>query len=116
MNDVWVGQVVTPALESALLRMLIGKPQMRDRGMVTDLQGRRGMAISSDTFHNGRMRTTLIFDPATGGLLDFTQHPLTPAFQLTRSAVGFDVTAWIREGYTSSDRRTGSGQGRLSPS
>lgn len=105
VNDVWDVQVVTPALESALLRMLVGKPHMRDRGMVTDLQGRRGIAISSDTFHNGRMRTTLILDPATGGLLDFSQHPLTPAFRLTRSVAGSGVTAWISEGYTDSDHR-----------
>jgi hypothetical protein len=106
VNDVWDGQIVSPKLESALLRMLIGKPQLRYRGMVTDLQGRRGLAISSDTFHNGRMRTTLIFDPATGGLLDFEQQPLTRVFRVKKSVDGFGETAWLAEGYTTSDRRT----------
>ena len=105
VNDVWGDQIVSPGVESALLRMLAGKPGMVDRGMVTDLLGRRGVAISTDSNHSRHVRTTLVFDVHTGALLDFDQHRLTAAGKPSPALSAVDYTAWMREGYTTTVTR-----------
>jgi hypothetical protein len=62
--------LATPELRSSLLRVAAGLRGVRLVGAVTDQLGRPGEAIGMTTTYGGsRTRVDLIFDPATGRLL-----------------------------------------------
>jgi hypothetical protein len=61
-------QVVPPALEAAVWRVLAGQPGMQDLGTVTDRAGRAGDAVAF-TDPTRTERLALIISPASGRLL-----------------------------------------------
>lgn len=62
------------AQRAALIQVLADTDGLIDRGEVTDRAGRRGRAVSVDTTSAGSStRDILVFDPATGRLLDYEQ-------------------------------------------
>jgi hypothetical protein len=78
-TDLWQQQVPPPALEAAALRVLAGQEGIVVRGTTTDRAGRPGVAVSVDSDYSGLpTRYTLIFNPATGMLLDTERHSPPP--------------------------------------
>jgi hypothetical protein len=62
------------AQRAALIQVLADTDGLIDRGEVTDRAGRHGRAVSVDTTAAGSsIRDILVFDPATGRLLDYEQ-------------------------------------------
>jgi hypothetical protein len=68
--DVYREQYVPPALRGALLRVLATSPGVRLDGSTVDRAGRSGIAVSAMNARGLPKRYTLVFDPATGSLLD----------------------------------------------
>lgn len=109
---VWDTQVVTPAMESALLLVLADKPNMVVRGTVTDRAGRVGVAISTD--HDSGTgnakhaptsepeRYTLIINPRTGNLLDLEEVLFRAVNIPVKVPFTFSYDMWISSGYTDS--------------
>lgn len=63
-----------PKVRAALLTVLANRPEIRAEGSVTDRDGRPGVAFSITSAHGGLPnRTTYIFDPVSGVLLDIEQ-------------------------------------------
>ncbi|MFC5662958.1 CU044_5270 family protein [Kitasatospora misakiensis] len=71
--DVYRSQHIAPQLRAALLRVLAESPELQLDGTTTDRAGRTGVAISATTGTGLPRRHTLVFDPATGSLLDAEQ-------------------------------------------
>lgn len=104
VHDVWSQQVVSSHLESALLRVLAAKPGMIDRGTVIDRAGRHGVAVSTDSDQGGvRTRSTLIFDPTTGMLLDSEYAALTAGKLPIKAPAITGYTIWLSTGYAHTD-------------
>lgn len=83
VTDLWIQQAPPPALQAAILRVLADQPGLVDRGHVTDRAGRPGVAVSVDSAYGGLpTRYTLIFDPATGMVLDYEETLTTTAGKL----------------------------------
>ncbi len=79
-TDLWQQQVPPAALEAAALRVLAAQEGLVVRGTTTDRAGRAGVAVSVDSGYSGLpTRYTLIFNPATGMLLDAEQVLTTTA-------------------------------------
>jgi hypothetical protein len=103
VGDIWSVQVVSPRLQAGLLRMLAGERELTNAGTVTDRIGRSGVAVSTESSHNGlKTRYTLIFDPKTGMLLDFEQVLLESGKLPVKVPATFSYTVWITTGQVNS--------------
>jgi hypothetical protein len=89
------------AAEAVLLRQLAAIPGVVNEGTTTDRAGRAGTAVSLDSSYSGEPITyTLIFDPATGALLESDQTLAGPPHRLHAlqgSVVAF--TTFLSSGY-----------------
>jgi hypothetical protein len=99
---------VPGAAQAILLRMLSAIPNVVNQGTTTDRAGRTGAAVSLDSSYTGEPITyTLIFDSATGALLESdetlsdTPHHLDA---IKGSVVAF--TTYLRSGYVASQSAT----------
>jgi hypothetical protein len=95
---------VPGAAQAVLLRILSTMPDVVNQGSTTDRAGRIGAAVSLDSSYSGEPITyTLIFDPATGALLE-ADETLSDRPQhldaLKGSVVAF--TTFLRSGYVAS--------------
>ncbi len=101
VTEVWGNQVIRPQVEAALLEVLAKKPNITVSGRVTDRAGRTGVAVSTISKLSGlRSRSTLIFEPYTGMLLDSEDVFLEAgALPIKPPAVG-SYTQWLATGYT----------------
>ncbi|MFC4603497.1 hypothetical protein [Rhodococcus kronopolitis] len=75
-TDTWNSQIVSPGLQSSLLRILADQNGIEVLGAVEDRVGRPGVAVSATTSDE---RLVLVLDEATGALLDYEQIALTAA-------------------------------------
>lgn len=96
------------AAEAVLLRQLAAIPDVVNEGTTTDRAGRAGTAVSLDSGYSGEPITyTLIFDPATGALLE-SDETLTGAPHrldaLKGSVVAF--TTFLSSGYVTTRTAT----------
>jgi hypothetical protein len=95
---------VPAATQSMLLRLLARVPGLVNNGTTTDRAGRPGQAVSLESGYSGEPITyTLIFDPATGDLLESDEtlaapghHPEAPAGAVIA------YTTFLSAGYTAS--------------
>jgi hypothetical protein len=107
VNDVWLAEVVPPAVQAALLEILADEPGLVDSGRVTDRAGRPGVAVSTVSDHSGLpTRYTLVFDPATGRLLDFEQTVLEAGKLPLKAPAVVGYTLWLRSGRTDTTHAT----------
>lgn len=104
VESVWNRQVVSPQLQSALLRNLATQPGVTVPGMTTDRAGRKGIAFSVvDSDETPVMRYVMVLDPDTGMLLDFESIALERFDDIpmkTPATVGY--TVWLDTGFTAS--------------
>ncbi|HEY9475917.1 MAG TPA: CU044_5270 family protein [Mycobacteriales bacterium] len=102
--NMWNTQVVSPELQSALLRNLAAQPGLTVPGMTTDRAGREGIAFSAvDSDETPVMRYVMVLDPNTGMLLDFEKIALENFEDIpmkTPATTGY--TVWLGTGYTAS--------------
>lgn len=86
---------IPPATEAEILRLLATVPEIANRGTVIDRAGRPGVAVSVDASETGTLiRTTLIFDPSTGRLLECDRTLLGEPGGLDvqeNSTIGYEV-------------------------
>jgi hypothetical protein len=74
VSDLYNEQPVGPELRAAILRLLATLPGLRYDGTTVDRAGRNGFAISTESDLSGLpTEYLLVFDPATGQLLDSEQ-------------------------------------------
>lgn len=96
------------AAEAVMLRLLAGIPDVVNDGTTTDRAGRTGDAVSLESGYSGEPITyTLIFDPATGALLESDETLAGPPQRLDAlkgSVVAF--TTFERSGYVASRTAT----------
>lgn len=102
VTDVWgVGRPVPPAVQSGLLVLLAGQPDITVLGHTVDRAGRSGIAVSTQTTAPGyRQQNILIFDTTTGALLSAEEVALSKgsALPVTPPAtVGY--TMWLAAGH-----------------
>jgi hypothetical protein len=96
-------QIVPPALQSRMLGILAQQSGLVLRGRTTDRAGRVGVAISADdTGDWGESRRTLIFDPATGALLDVEETALDVPDLPVEPGATISYTIYLSCGYTDS--------------
>jgi hypothetical protein len=73
---------VTPAQRAAMLDVLSHDPAARDLGTVSDRQGRSGRGVALDypgnQFLSGANHFTIVFDPETSEILEWSMSPATP--------------------------------------
>lgn len=97
VNDVWTVQVVGPALQSGLLRLLAATPDLTVRGDVIDRIGRPGVAIITRSSNSGLPTDySMIFDRSTGALLDFEQVVLSAGALHIHVPATTSYTVWVR--------------------
>jgi hypothetical protein len=99
-----LGQPVPPAAQAKLLRLLAADPGLVDSGTTTDRTGRRGLAVSvtSTPTTGSAVRATLVFDPASGSLLeaDTTLQSSSGTIDVpVGGLLGYDV--FLRSGWVS---------------
>jgi hypothetical protein len=96
------------AAEAVLLRQLAAIPGVDNEGTTTDRAGRPGAAVSLDSSYSGEPITyTLIFNPATGALLESDETLAGPPHRLNAlkgSVVAF--TTFLSTGYVTSRSAT----------
>ncbi len=99
---------VPGAAQAILLRILSGIPGVVNQGTTTDRAGRTGAAVSLDSSYSGEPITyMLIFDPATGALLESDETLSDRPHHLDAvkgSVVAF--TTFLRSGYVTSRSAT----------
>lgn len=72
VRNVWASSVVSPALQSSILRILATKPGIVSGGNEFDVRGRPSAVVSTDTEHCGRpQRYTLLLDTRTDLVNEF---------------------------------------------
>lgn len=97
VNDVWTVQVVGPALQSGLLRLLATTPDLTVRGDVVDRIGRAGVAITTRSSNSGLPTDySMIFDRSTGALLDYEQVVLSAGALHIHVPATTSYTVWVR--------------------
>jgi hypothetical protein len=96
------------AARAVLLRLLAAIPGIVNDGTTIDRAGRAGAAVSLDSSYSGEPITyTLIFDPATGALLESDETLAGPPHRLNAlkgSVVAF--TTFLSSGYVTSRTAT----------
>ena len=99
---------VPGAAQAVLLRRLAAAPGIVNDGSTVDRAGRTGAAVSLESGYSGEPITyTLIFDPATGALLESDETLGGPPHHLNAlkgSVVGY--TTFLSSGYVSSQTAT----------
>ncbi len=94
--------------QAVLLRVLAAIPGVVNEGTTIDRAGRPGAAVSLDSSYSGEPITyTLIFDPATGALLESDETLAGPPHRLNAvkgSVVAF--TTFLSSGYVTSRTAT----------
>lgn len=104
VGQLWSQQVVTPQLQSALLRVLADQPGIAMAGMTTDRAGREGVAVSTEIEQTHpivpEMRYVLVFDQDTGMLLDYEQIALRAGHFPIQAPATIGYYLWIGSGYT----------------
>jgi hypothetical protein len=100
MRTLWDRQVVSPTLQSALLTILAGQPDVSVQGTTTDRDGRPGVAVSA--IHTGApdTREVVIFDQKTGMLLDEEDIALQAGSLPIKAPATIGYTVWLTRGYT----------------
>lgn len=93
---------VPPSVQAAALRLLALIPGVSNSGTVIDRDGRPGVAVSLSSDYTGALiRYTLIFDPATGRLLEADQTVLGEGDRLpVQEGAVIGYTTFISSGYT----------------
>lgn len=103
-GQLWRQQVVTPQLQSALLRVLAQQPGITVAGTTTDRAGREGIAISTDIEQTNpivpEMQSVLVLDPDSGMLLDYEQIVLQSGSLPVHAPATIGYTVWLDSGYT----------------
>ncbi|MGH2893488.1 MAG: hypothetical protein ACRDPM_09515 [Solirubrobacteraceae bacterium] len=101
-------QPIPGAGQAVLLRLLAAIPGVVNDGTTTDRAGRTGDAVSLESGYSGEPITyTLIFDPATGALLESDETLAGPPHRLTAlngSVVAF--TTFLSSGFVASRTAT----------
>ncbi|GAB3279117.1 hypothetical protein GCM10027589_05540 [Actinocorallia lasiicapitis] len=103
VTDLLSSQILPPALQAALLKVLAAEEALVFQGDVTDRLGRRGIAIGVDSAFGGLpTRYTLIFDSRTGALLA-EEKALTGSPGSLGVAPGslLSYSLWVRTGRVS---------------
>lgn len=105
VKDIWNTQAVSPELQSALLRILAARSDLKVDGTVTDRAGRPGIAVST----RGPTRATryvLILDVETGMLLDYEEIALEAGDLPVEAPATIGYTLWLASGrvVTTSER------------
>lgn len=97
VSDVWTVQVVGPALQSGLLRLLAATPDLTVQGDVTDRVGRPGVAVTTRSSNSGLPTDyIMIFNRNTGALLDFEQVVLSAGALHIHVPATISYTVWLR--------------------
>lgn len=103
-SEMWSRQVVTPAMQSALLDVLAAKPDIVVEGSTTDRAGRTAIAISTQdrTEHaqTPNERYTMLLDPDSGMLLGYEQVAVEPGDLPIRTPATISYKVWMDSGYT----------------
>ncbi len=103
VHDVWLAQVVSPRVQSAMLQALAGLHGLSVKGSVTDRAGRPGVAVTATSALTGTRETyTIIFNPHTGAVLDYEEVTLDAGDFRVRPPATIDYTVWLRSGHVSS--------------
>jgi hypothetical protein len=94
---------VPAAAQSMLLRLLARVPGLVNNGTTSDRAGRTGQAVSLESGYSGEPVTyTLIFNPATGGLLESDETLAGPGHRLDAPEGAVIAYATVlSSGYTS---------------
>lgn len=104
IKDTWNGQVVTPALQAAMLEGLAQQHGVVVDGMTTDRDGRTGIAVSAIDSRPGApaARYVLILDTHTGMALDYEEIALAAGGRPIQVPATVGYTVWLSSGYTNS--------------
>lgn len=103
-RQVWNRQVVSPDLQATMLRILAAQPGLAISGATTDRDGRSGIAVSAQS-RDGQggspaLRCTLVFNPATGMLMDYERVALDAGSLPIQAPATTGYTVWLASGYT----------------
>jgi hypothetical protein len=98
LSQRWRNQVVPPQEEAAYLRALATQGDMTVAGAVIDRAGRAGVGVTTRRPGDGSIQVTLIFDPATGALLDQEYVLLRVAGRPDITPTTFYSTVWLGSG------------------
>lgn len=104
IKDTWANEVVTPALQSALLQILSQQPVLLE-GATTDRLGRRGIAISVESSDgDSRTKEILVLDPTSGMLLGYEEVALVARDLPIAAPATVSYIMWLSTGYVADTR------------